>query len=132
MHPRCTGEAIIEGVEPGCALRCQARLARQISCDPPRVRIKVSGGNTPLAVVRALEASLPDLVLALMVTGRRFTTVATQLQGRSMRIGELAPQLPPQTAQCLTAAMKVVMDSSAALRTATMASASVMGGFGGP
>ena len=135
--PKCTGEFKPPKVSADCQMKCAAKTAASVSCDPPTVKIKVdtkAGGDIE-KLVKGLEVALPKIVKIQLGMGKRLVTTAEGLVKGVAELPKVATSLAGKAAikagTCATMAVDMAAGASGSISINVKASASVGGSVGG-
>ncbi|MFO0757929.1 MAG: hypothetical protein U0359_15640 [Byssovorax sp.] len=130
--PKCTGEFEPPQVDVSCQVRCAAQTAKDVTCDPPNVRIGFSGkATTDLnKLVTSLQISLPKIVKIQLGLGKKLAITAAGVVKAGAEVKDVALSAGGKAAACITAGVAATVSASASIDVNIKASASVGGSVG--
>ena len=131
--PKCTGTFEPPSVDPSCQLSCTMKTIKDVTCDPPNVKIGFKGqASTDLSkLVTALQISLPKIVKIQLGTGKRVATMAAGVVKAGVEVKDVALSAGGKAAACIATGISATASASVSVDVNIKASASVGGSVGG-
>lgn len=132
-EPSCSGEFTPPSVDPSCQVSCAAKGAASAKCDPPSVKITVSGkaGTDLQKLVSALQITLPKIVKIQLGTGKKIVSSVAAVGKAGADLKSAAASAGAKALVCIASGISATAKASASINVNVQASASVGGSVGG-
>jgi hypothetical protein len=126
-EPQCSGEFKPPSVDPSCQLSCTAKGIASAKCDPPTVKVKVSGkANAEIdKLVVALSVALPKIAAIQLGAAKQIGASAAGVVKAGADVKDVAASAGAKALVCIGVAAEAAVSASASIDVNVEASASV-------